>query len=379
MKKVLVIVPNLRLGGQEKIAVRTADLLKEDYEVTLVIFDDAEAAYSFEGNLITLNIPAKPGKLFKIWNVIRRSLQLRRIKRREKIDFSYSFGESANIVNILSKSKDKTILSIHGYADLKNRPLDRFLYKRGNLVVCCSEMIHRKFERFFPKLHNAVTIYNPYDVKEMEKLGREDVFDFSPSGRTVITHGRLHEVKNYPRLIRSFALLHKRLTDTHLVFIGEGEQKERLLELASALKIEDFVHFVGFKKNPFSYIKKADIYVLSSYNEGFPNALIEGMAFLPAISVDCKSGPDEILDGGICEKTRGYREAKFGLLVEEEAFSSTDRKRTETDQSLADAMLYLFENETKYKEYKKLAKERASHFSNEKYKEKVIKIFSEIT
>lgn len=377
MEKVLIIVPNLRLGGQERIAVRTAELLKKKYEVSLVIFDEKEGAYSYDGNLINLNVPAKHGKLFKIWNVLKRAYQLRGLKRREKIDFSYSFGESANIVNILSRGKDKAFLSIHGYADLKNRLLDRFLYKRSDKTICCSEEIKMKYELLFPKLKNSVTLYNPYPVNEILEMAEEEVLDYDFKGMTIITHGRLEEVKNYPRLIRSFALAQKKVENLHLLILGEGSKRQELETLVHQLDLEEKVHFLGLKRNPFSYLRRADLYVLSSFHEGFPNALAEGMVFMPAVSVDCKSGPKEMLDQFSKEKIERFREGKYGILVSEEEPDSSEEEKKKTDFHLSEAMLFLLNNEKKYLEYQSLARQRVLEFSDERYQEKLITVFRE--
>ena len=82
MKRLLIIVPNLRLGGQERVAVNTAEILSDSYEVTLLTFDNSEPAYDWQGNIIDIKVPAKAGKFIKIINVIRRVLVVQNIKKK---------------------------------------------------------------------------------------------------------------------------------------------------------------------------------------------------------------------------------------------------------------------------------------------------------
>ena len=105
----MLIVPNLQLGGQERVAVNTAEILSKTFDVTLVTFDNSEAAYKWNGNMIDIKVPAKPHKISKIINVLKRVSKVKKIKKELDIDYSISFGESANIVNSISKHKDKVI------------------------------------------------------------------------------------------------------------------------------------------------------------------------------------------------------------------------------------------------------------------------------
>ena len=176
MKKILLIVPNLQIGGQERVAVNTAKILSDTFEVTLLIFDDAEAVYEWDGNIININIPARPSKLSKIINVLKRVSIVRRLKKKLGIDYCISFGESANIVNTMSRCGDRVLTSIHGYANLFSRPIDKFIYSQCDRVICCSKEIKNKYDRLFAKYNNSIVLYNPYDIDEInKKLKKHDL------------------------------------------------------------------------------------------------------------------------------------------------------------------------------------------------------------
>lgn len=115
----------------------------------------------------------------------------------------------------------------------------------------------------------------------------------------VLAAGRLVPQKDYPTLLRAFAGIVKRRR-AHLVILGEGPLRSELSILARELGIEKDIDFPGFQLNPFAYMSKAQVFVLSSVWEGLPNALIQAMACgTPVVSTDCPSGPGEILDGGL--------------------------------------------------------------------------------
>ncbi len=114
MKKIMLITPMLHQGGFERVCVMTARLLQEDYEVVVVVFSMEDIAFDISGiKVIDLKLPARKGKLGKLFNILRRCLKLSFLQRRLKTDVSYSFGMSANISNALSFGAKKKIAACH--------------------------------------------------------------------------------------------------------------------------------------------------------------------------------------------------------------------------------------------------------------------------
>lgn len=114
----------------------------------------------------------------------------------------------------------------------------------------------------------------------------------------VMGMGRLTRQKDFPTLIHAFSQI-QAAHPSRLVLLGEGKDREALQALAVGLGIGERVHFAGFQKNPYAWLARADLFVLSSAWEGSPNALTEALALgVPCVSTDCPSGPVEILDGG---------------------------------------------------------------------------------
>jgi glycosyltransferase involved in cell wall biosynthesis len=110
--------------------------------------------------------------------------------------------------------------------------------------------------------------------------------------------GRLTLQKDFPTLIRAFAKVQERIP-SRLMILGEGGERQLYTSLATELGIADSLELPGFVANPYAYLARAGIFVLSSRWEGSPNALTEAMALgIPVVATDCPSGPREILQDG---------------------------------------------------------------------------------
>jgi len=116
--------------------------------------------------------------------------------------------------------------------------------------------------------------------------------------------GRLTRQKDFPTLIRAFATL-RRVRPLRLIILGEGRDRAPLEQLAAREGVGGDVALPGFQPNPYAWLARARLFVLSSAWEGSPNALTEAMALgVPVVSTDCRSGPRELLEAG-----------RFGPLV----------------------------------------------------------------
>ena len=178
----------------------------------------------------------------------------------------------------------------------------RHAYPHVDAVVGVSHGVATEFEKV-PGLERARihTIYNPVVSAHLVHGARQPANHpwLDESGAPVILAvGKLVKGKDYPTLLIAFArLLGQR--PARLIVLGEGRLRSRLLSLARKLRIVEHVDFPGYKENPYAFFAKADLFVLSSRNEGLSNVLIEAMACgCPVVSTDCDFGPHEILEGG---------------------------------------------------------------------------------
>ena len=148
---------------------------------------------------------------------------------------------------------------------------------------------------------NTTTIHNPVVMPDIRTRAEEPADHpwLSDGGPPVIlAAGRLTREKDYPTLVRAFALLAAR-RPCRLVILGQGEQRAEIEQLAAALGVADRMSLPGWVENPFAFMSRASLFVLSSIYEGLPSVLVEAMACgCPCVSTDCPAGPAEILEDG---------------------------------------------------------------------------------
>ncbi len=362
MKKLLLIVPSLHQGGLEKVCAATARLLQPYFDVQIAIFDSRSIAYDIKGiPVVDLRLPSRPGVIAKVINVLRRGMRLRKLKKEAQIDIAYSFGPTANLANIASGGRAKMWLGIRSYMDMGNPKQIRLFCRCADMVVCCSETICREVQEKY-RCGKAVTLQNPFDIKEVKLLsGSEEAELPWKEGRILVSMGREDSVKGFWHLLKSFALVHEKLPDTRLMIIGKGEF-EPYKELAEKLGVNEDIFFTGLKKNPYPYLKKGTLYVLTSYYEGFPNAMVEAMSMgLPVIATDCKTGPREIL------------EDQYGILIPnmEPEPDFDPQNITEEERDLAGQVIGLLEDQDRMQHYREMALKRAGDYTAESYIEKI--------
>lgn len=366
MKKLLLIAPSLHQGGLEKVCAMTAVILKPYFEVKIAVFDSANMDFDVEGTpVIDLGLPSRPGKAAKVLNVLRRAHRLKRLKREEGFDIAYSFGNTANLANVcagrlFSKRGTKCWLGVRSYMDLDS-PWIRVYCKRADRLLCCSETLRQMIEKKYA-CGQACTLQNFFDIAQIRaRAGEGEVQLPWQDGRIICSMGREDVVKGFWHLIKIFSLVHEALPDTRLLIIGKGEF-EPYKKLVTDLGIADVVCFAGLQKNPYPYLKESALYLLTSYWEGFPNALVEAMALgLVAVATDCMTGPAEIFD------------EKYGVLVPNMGKDpDMDASHIEEEERRTAAkVVALMQNEEEMARYGRLSVERAGDFSKEEYIRKI--------
>ena len=222
------------------------------------------------------------------------------------------------VVPILPKGKVATLLaktllssfpavvsSVH--SNLQNRRRRevaryRLLLRRSDHVVAVSHGVRSSVIRVARISPDKISsIYNPVvapDILELAELapGHPWLTDGDPA--VILAAGRLAKVKDFPTLIRAFYRVSTART-VRLIILGEGPQRAGLQTLVCNLNLEGRVSLPGYVDNPYAFMSRASLFVLSSKFEGLANVLIEALACgCPCVSTDCPSGPAEILDDG---------------------------------------------------------------------------------
>ena len=171
----------------------------------------------------------------------------------------------------------------------------------ASVVVPVSQGIAGELKEVFKLSPEKVRlIYNGFDLEEMRKEAAVEVNHpwFNNGEEPVVgALGRMVELKGFEYLLEAIKLVKDSGFNVKLIMIGKGELLEELKLKAERLDIKDRVEFLGFVENPFSYLARCDLFVLSSLYEGLPSTLIEAMALgLPVISTRCPTGPEEIIE-----------------------------------------------------------------------------------
>lgn len=349
MKKIAFILYSLDGGGVERLTLHLINgLLEKGYKVDLLVVQ-LKGEYVDEipdgVNLIHLDKANLRSSL----------LAIRGYLNAHQPDVLISAKDYINLIVLAAKKltrvKTKVIVSSHVNITEQARRLPQFnnvkrgisfMYRFADNIVCVSKGVAediRKVSRVSSE--NIHVIYNPIVTPELLESGAKTVHHpwFDEGKQVLVSVGRLHVQKDYPTLLHAFKKVSKE-REVRLLLVGDGPEMDSLQALAKELMLTDLVDFVGFKNNPYPYMKQADLFVLSSAWEGFGNVLIEAFAMgTTVVATDCPSGPAEILEHG-----------RLGTLVP-----------VGVVEEMADAIKYALE----HPQPEELLKERASTFSIE--------------
>ncbi len=374
---VILFLPKVCYGGQERVVSRLIDIIKDSIDVYLTVFDDSEVVYEINAPIIVIgnrNLD-KPSSFWKAVGLLQASRALSKVVKKKEAMVCISFGRQADIVNIASKmygGKAKHFVSIRGYATAKfivNSWIRSWLYSRSDCIISVSKAIQELLRhRLHISKDKIVTIYNPYDGENIHDLSKLDG-NIDKDTFTIVSVGTLKWEKGYWHLLKAFKIAQEkteRAVWLSLQIIGDDydNNKEKLVKLADDLGISDFVEFVEWQSNPYKYIGNADLFVLPSVSEGFPNALVEAMACGRAvIAADCKTGPKEILAENDI-KVDAVSKVDYGILVPELDIREDYSVNIDAgDEALAEAVVMLVTDNEERIRYEELSRKRAEDFS----------------
>ena len=346
--KILLLIPNLGLGGAQRVFHDHSVELGNHYAVTEAVFNtDGGDLYPSGNPVVSLEVGGGGGALAKLQNFWRRISGLRRLRERLQPLVVISHLEGADYVNLLSGGPGKTILCVHGsklhdanirgpIGWLRKKVLIPALYNRADRIVTVSrDIIPELVEGFGVQRSKLLAINNFFEVAQIEAKSHEPLsaaeVALYATAPVLVTSGRLTLQKNQAPLLDIFAAV-LRQQPAKLVFVGDGELREPLLSRARTLGLRVFaaweenpltsdydVYFLGLQQNPFKYLRPATAFVFPSAWEGFPMALGEAMVCgLPVLSTDCPTGPREMLAPDTAAPAALLRRAEtgaYGMLL----------------------------------------------------------------
>lgn len=377
MKRILIVTDSLMGGGAEKVLY---DILKnidlKSYKIDIFLIFNY-GIYKHKIEKLGINIEGlfdERKDLFK--NIFYRKLKSLLIKifrriyckypfliknlKRKEYDIEIAFLEGYSSVLVANrKNNSKKIGWIH--IDLEkhkmiNRNLEMESYKKIDKIICVSNDSKISVENLYPELKAKIeVIYNPIPKEEILKNSLKESNIYSTEKVNLITVGRLNKQKGYDILLKTHNELLNEGLDYNLYILGEGEERKKLEQYIKDNNIERNTFLLGFKENPYPYIKEADVFISSSRYEGYSLVVAEALCLeKPVIATKC-TGPVELLDNG-----------KYGLLAE-----------VENVESLKENMKKLILSEKLRKKYSELSKERAKIFDIKKTMKQIERVLYE--
>lgn len=304
--KILFLVSSLSSGGAERVAATLCNAwVKAGRDVTLI------ATYSGGGGVfydispeVNVQFLAHEVKgLGRRAGYMGRLIQLHRMVLVHNPDVIVSFLSNVNVSAILMGALRKVPVIVCERNDPEHIPMSfmlrtacNFTYPRSDALVVQTEQVKAKIGRIFRTPNKVFCVPNPMPVG----LGTSRQTCVRPEGsKILISVGRLAEQKQPELMIRSFSAIADKHPEWIFNLWGEGPLRARLETLIAELGLTDRVFLRGNTKEPWKIMAAADVFVMGSRFEGFPNALLEAMGMgMPCAVFDCESGPYEMTRAG---------------------------------------------------------------------------------
>jgi GalNAc-alpha-(1->4)-GalNAc-alpha-(1->3)-diNAcBac-PP-undecaprenol alpha-1,4-N-acetyl-D-galactosaminyltransferase len=312
--RLTLVIPSLASGGAERVmAVLANEWASRGHEVTLMtiasIADDRQALHPAIARVALDMMEPAHGAVHALRNNWRRLTRLRRELDRSRPHAVISFLSTTNVLTLAATRGIAVPVIVAERIDPSQEPIPpvwaamrRLLYRRADAVVVQTRGAAR-WALAFLQAEAVTVIPNPVrPASAIAERGPAPIFPPWPTGRgpTVCAVGRLTKQKGFDVLLRAFAQCQTDYPRWSLVILGEGEERRHLEALADRLGIRSAVALPGHVLRAPALLPHADLFVLSSRYEGFPNALLEAMVCgLAVIATDCPSGPREIIRHGV--------------------------------------------------------------------------------
>lgn len=312
-KKIMFMINSLYGGGAEKVIQTILNNLDTSkYEITLysmhrekidrqcyksafdykVIFDDCKSNNKFIKIFNTLFYKVK-GFIFN--NCSSKVFYKLFIHEKYDVEIAFIEGESTKIIAGSSNKNSKKLAWVH--IDLLSNPWTSFLYKdvideknhyeKYDKIICVSSSVKESFIKKYKIADNVIVLHNPFDKKEILDKSNFDC-DLKNNDFKMISVGRLEPQKGYDRLINIAAKLKSDGFKFKIYILGDGSLKSLLINTISEYELQDYVELLGFKENPYCYMKNCDLFVCSSRSEGYSTVIAEAIIIgMPIVSTDC--------------------------------------------------------------------------------------------
>ena len=325
-RKVLMLIPNLGYGGAQRSFLALKKVLERHHDVLAIAFDNGgggnESDTSEEGFQFLGQSGEALGVFGRVKRWYRRYARLKHLKQQHGAEISISFLEGADVLNVLTRGTERTLVSIRGSKRfdphirglqglIRRHLVWPLIYPKADAIVGISGGVSAEVHGlgFVGRGATLETIGLSLNVARMVAAASEPVereFSSISECPVIVSWGRLSDEKGYGHLLRVFAGVKQVMSDAKLLLIGDGPFKDVLvseaerLGLRIAYRAEDALAsdllLIGYRESPIRYAKLARVFILSSDAEGFGNSLVEALAAgLPVMAADCPWGARSVL------------------------------------------------------------------------------------
>ena len=297
--KILFMINHLDMGGVERAAVDIVNALDDDkFDITLmVVFKFKRDMYQIRDTVKVKNIF---GFYFRGFTKIIQKIPakwLYKIFIKEKYDYEVAFQAGAPTY-ILSASTNKDSMRyswVHGLDMTNPKANDKY-----DKVIFCGKAVKDHYEQLFADKTKLIVKYNPMQRERIKKLSKKPLPIIKENVITLCSVGRLSEEKGYLRLLDIIKRLKEEGHKLQLWIVGDGDLKTVLSETIRNYNLEEQVILAGYQKNPYMFINNADIYICSSFNEGFNIAATEALLLNKPIVTTDVFGMQELIENSPC-------------------------------------------------------------------------------
>lgn len=310
------VIPSLTIGGAEQVTVNIVNgLSARGYDVELVVsrFEgELKSQIASDVKVVKLSLSRTPvfGVAADFPSIVAY------LREREPVALFPHLPRMSVVCLAAAQAAgvDTPVFPTHHSAfgksedpSMKDRTVEwlvRRLYPTADRIVSVSEGVANSIsEQTAVDRSDISVLHNPIEVETVRERSLEPVENQWIEDDTievVLFVGRVEAQKDLETWLHTFERVHRRDPMVRAVIAGQGSRREELRTLAHQLDIGEAVSIPGYVENPYRYMAKASVFLLSSRYEGLPTVLIESLACgCPVVATDCPSGPNEILDGGV--------------------------------------------------------------------------------
>ncbi|PLC52696.1 glycosyl transferase [Pollutimonas nitritireducens] len=311
--KILFFVSSMHAGGAERVAATLASAWAQRGDhVTLVPSYTKKGSlfYPLDAGVELTWLADRMGWLGRTWFAsVAKWFAMRRLIKETRPDVVVSFLTNVNVMVLLAARGldvstivcERTNPSVSSSAGRALVWLRRHTYPWASLVTVQSQDSVASFQKMVPTLRRIAVIPNPLPPELAGALPVRDVqrLESAPRRRRMVAMGRLMPVKRFGPLILAYGTLAGDFPEWDLYIWGEGPLRPELMSMVQTAGLEGRVFLPGRTSTPWEELAAADVFVLASEVEGFPNVLLEAMALgVACVTVDCPSGPRELSRDG---------------------------------------------------------------------------------